>query len=66
MTIGNQFRKLLRFGCSPQFCLAALLGGFATSAVARVPTAVPEPSVLSLMAAGAVVAIVIYRIRGGK
>jgi hypothetical protein len=50
----------------PQFALAVWLGANATEVLARQLNTVPEPSLLSLLGAGAVVGIIAYRIRNKK
>lgn len=63
MTRFQQRRVLV---CRPQFALAAWLGAFAAPAFARVPTELPEPSMLSLLGIAVVAGIVAYRIKNKK
>ena len=50
----------------PQLALAVWLGASATEVLARQPNTLPEPSLLSLIGAGAVVGIIAYRIKNRK
>ena len=62
----TRLKQLSVLVCRPKLALAAWLGAFATPAFARVPTSVPEPSMLSLLGAGVVVGIIAYRIKKKK
>jgi len=52
--------------CRPVGLLAAAWAILPLPALARIPLAVPEPTTLSLVGAGAVALIVLRRMRGGK
>ncbi len=64
--IGNLRQRLASIVRRPQLALGGWLGASATEVFARAPNAVPEPSLLSLIGAGAVVGIIAYRIRNRK
>ena len=66
MNIGIRLQQLRSIVCRTQLVLAGALAAAATEASARAPNAVPEPSLLSLIGAGAVVGIIAYRIRNKK
>lgn len=66
MNIRFQLRQLKVQVCRPQCLLAVLVAATATEAFARQPNAVPEPSLLSLLGAGAVAGIIAYRIKNKK
>ena len=66
MEISTLLQKSRQLFFTPQTLLAAALSTVATSASARIVEAIPEPSVLSLAGIGIVIAIIAYRMKGGK
>ena len=61
-----RLQQLNAMVCDPRPLLAGCLGAYATTSSARVPTALPEPSVLSLLGVAVVAGIIAYRIRNKK
>lgn len=66
MKIGIRVKTWKSLAHRPHAVLAAALAALATEAFARAPNDLPEPSLLSLIGAGAVVGIIAYRIRNRK
>ena len=63
MKYGNRLQHAASF---PRLAITAALTFSASEAFARAPNAVPEPSLLTLIGAGAVAGIIIYRIKNKK
>ena len=59
-------RTIMRKRLGRSLLLAGILATVATNASARIVEAIPEPSVLSLTGIGIVIAIIAYRMKGGK
>lgn len=66
MRIGFRLQHLKVLAGHPQFLIASFLGTYAGTAAARNPSAVPEPSMLSLLGVGVVAGIIAYRIKNKK
>lgn len=66
MDIARHLRHLPASTIRPRSLMGAILAVYATSAAARAPTALPEPSALSLLGIGVVAAIVAYRLNKRK
>jgi hypothetical protein len=66
MKFGIRPQELKARARSPQILLAGWLAAAAGEVLARQPNSIPEPSILSLLGAGAVVGIIAYRIRNKK
>jgi len=66
MKFGNRLQPFGTAARRPRFLLAGALAVCAGEALARQPSAVPEPSLLSLLGAAAVAGIIAYRIKNKK
>ena len=66
MTIEKRLHQFAAAARLPRYLLAGALAVCASEALARAPNAIPEPSLLSLIGAGAVAGIIAYRIKNKK
>jgi len=66
MKFGIRPQELKAHTRSPQILLAVWLAASAGEVFARQPNNIPEPSLLSLLGAGAVAGIIAYRIKKKK
>lgn len=66
MNISALLQKTKHVVFTQQAMLAVALATVTTNASARLVEAIPEPSVLSLAGIGIVIAIIVYRMKGGK